>query len=85
MTRGIFITGTDTEIGKTAITAGLAFVLKQRGHSIGVMKPVSAGSRTDATLLQQSARVSDTLNEINPIYFKNLLFATRPEGRGAYF
>ena len=73
MTRGIFITGTDTEIGKTAITAGLAFVLKQRGHSIGVMKPVSAGSRTDATLLQQSARVSDTLNEINPIYFKNPL------------
>jgi dethiobiotin synthetase len=37
------------------------------------MKPVSAGSRTDATLLQQSARVSDTLNEINPIYFKNPL------------
>jgi dethiobiotin synthetase len=73
MTRGIFITGTDTEIGKTAITSGLAAVLKQRGQNVGVMKPVAAGSRADARLLRQSAGVSDTLNEINPISFKNPL------------
>lgn len=68
MTHGLFITGTDTEIGKTAFTAGLANVLKQEGHNVGVMKPVAAGSRADAEILKQSARVSDSLEEINPIY-----------------
>ena len=56
MTRGIFVTGTDTEIGKTAITAGLAAVLKRRGIDAGVMKPISAGSRADAELLKRAAR-----------------------------
>lgn len=73
MTRGIFITGTDTEIGKTAITAGLAAVFKKRGYNVGVMKPVAAGSRTDAIILRQSARLADTLDEINPIHFKHPL------------
>lgn len=71
--RGIFITGTDTEIGKTAITAGLASVLKEKGQNIGVMKPVAAGSRADARILQQASGVSDTLDEINPIYLDNPL------------
>ncbi|MBT3606276.1 MAG: dethiobiotin synthase [Candidatus Latescibacteria bacterium] len=70
---GIFITGTDTEIGKTAITAGLASVLKQQDHNVGVMKPVAAGSRADAIILQTSAGVSDTLEEINPIFLNNPL------------
>lgn len=70
---GFFITGTDTEIGKTAITAGLASVFKQQGHNVGVMKPVAAGSRADAIILQASADVSDTLEEINPIYLDNPL------------
>jgi len=73
MTRGVFITGTDTEIGKTAVTAGLAAVLKQRGQNVGVMKPVAAGSRADAIILQRSAHIPDTLDEINPIYLENPL------------
>ena len=73
MTRGFFITGTDTEIGKTAVTAGLATAFKQRGLNVGVMKPVAAGSRADAIMLQQSAGVSDTIQEINPIYLQNPL------------
>lgn len=73
MTRGFFITGTDTEIGKTAVTAGLAVVFKKRGLSVGVMKPVAAGSRSDAIMLQQAAGVSDTIAEINPIYLQNPL------------
>jgi len=73
MTRGVFITGTDTEIGKTAVTAGLATVLKQRGRNVGVMKPVAAGSRADAIMLQKSAYIPDALDEINPIYLENPL------------
>lgn len=40
---GIFITGTDTGVGKTVIAAGLAFLLKDRGIRVGVMKPVATG------------------------------------------
>ena len=40
---GIFITGTDTGVGKTVIAAGLALVLRSRGIKVGVMKPVATG------------------------------------------
>ncbi len=73
MTRGIFVTGTDTEIGKTAITAGLAAVLKRRGIDAGVMKPISAGGRADAKLLRRAARSDQPLDTINPIYLRDPL------------
>lgn len=41
---GIFVTGTDTNVGKTAVAAGLAGALKKRGYSVGVMKPVQSGA-----------------------------------------
>lgn len=41
--KGIFITGTDTEIGKTVITGGLAGALRRRGFRTGVMKPAASG------------------------------------------
>lgn len=40
---GIFITGTDTGVGKTVVAAGLALLLKERGIKVGVMKPVATG------------------------------------------
>lgn len=43
MAKGIFITGTDTGVGKTIIAAGLAMTLKSRGMKVGVMKPVATG------------------------------------------
>lgn len=43
MAKGIFITGTDTGVGKTVVAAGLALALKQRGIKVGVMKPVATG------------------------------------------
>ncbi|MCM8775202.1 MAG: dethiobiotin synthase [Candidatus Omnitrophica bacterium] len=39
--QGVFITGTDTAVGKTVVAAGLALVLKERGIKVGVMKPVA--------------------------------------------
>ena len=67
------MTGTDTEIGKTAITAGLAVVLKRRGINAGVMKPISAGGRADAKLLKRAARSDQPLDTINPIYLRDPL------------
>ncbi len=43
MSKGYFITGTDTGIGKTVVTALLASVLSRRGLRVGVMKPVETG------------------------------------------
>ena len=40
---GYFITGTDTEIGKTTITAGLVHLLQTRGHRVAPVKSLAAG------------------------------------------
>ncbi|MBI5746064.1 MAG: dethiobiotin synthase [Nitrospirae bacterium] len=45
MSRGIFITGTDTGVGKTAVAAGIAMMLKEKGINVGVMKPIETGCR----------------------------------------
>ena len=39
----VFVTGTDTGIGKTYVAAGIASALRRRGASVGVMKPFAAG------------------------------------------
>ena len=43
MNRAIFVTGTDTGVGKTVVTAALALLLRERGVNVGVMKPVTSG------------------------------------------
>ncbi len=63
--RGIFITGTDTGVGKTIVAATLARLLRMNGVSVGVMKPVTSGCREengelvsdDALLLCQAAGI----------------------------
>jgi len=46
---GIFIAGTDTNVGKTVVTAALGLALQQTGAKVGVMKPVETGSAPDKT------------------------------------
>ena len=46
MKAAIFVTGTDTEIGKTVIAAGLALAFRERGIDVGIMKPAVTGCRT---------------------------------------
>lgn len=41
---GIFITGTDTGVGKTIVTAAVAWNMKQAGRSVGIMKPIQTGT-----------------------------------------
>lgn len=73
--RGIFITGTDTGVGKTLVAAGLVRALRARGLDAGAMKPVASGGRRtpqgliseDAELLQKAGGLSDPLEIINPL------------------
>lgn len=63
----IFITATDTHVGKTVATFVLGTLLKRQGYSIGVMKPVQcAGS--DAQFLKKQLGLKDKLELINPCY-----------------
>src|SRR5206468_4450951 len=41
---GVFVTGTDTGVGKTVVTATIATALKGRGVDAGIMKPIATGS-----------------------------------------
>lgn len=44
MNKGVFITGTDTCVGKTVVAAGLAGAIKAKGIDVGIMKPVASGA-----------------------------------------
>jgi dethiobiotin synthetase len=75
MTRGLFITGTDTAVGKTVLAAALAAVLRGRGADVGVMKPIATGCvrrreglvSEDAEFLAKAAEAPEPLEEIAPI------------------
>jgi dethiobiotin synthetase len=77
-TTGIFITGTDTDVGKTTIALGFITALKDKGLRVGVMKPVSAGCEQtndglrneDAVLLMQQASVDFPYEIVNPYAFE---------------
>lgn len=73
MDRGCFITGTDTGVGKTAVTAALAVALVRRGIDVGVMKPIEAGSgdgpASDAARLLAAAGSRDPLDQVSPCRF----------------
>ena len=90
MKYGVFITGTDTEVGKTVVTTALAAVFVRYGYNVGVMKPIetglspSADLRSDAVRLRAAARSADALSEIRPYGFRRPLApldAARLEGR----
>ncbi len=70
--KGLFITGTDTDVGKTWVTARLAQALRARGIDAGVWKPVQAGCMwgepdADSHVLKTVSGVEDTEAEICPI------------------
>ena len=65
--QGFFVTGTDTEVGKTFVTALLGRVFQEMGRDVGVMKPVQCGG-DDAAFLRKVLGISDPLSEINPCY-----------------
>jgi len=81
MAKGIFITGTDTGVGKTYVASGIAASLRAQGVNIGVMKPAETGCRirsgdlipSDAISLAKAAGAHDPLTLINPYRFRKPL------------
>lgn len=74
----LFITGTDTGVGKTFFTAELARRLVATGRDVGVCKPFASGCdlvdgrlvSPDAELLKSAAGVKDNLHAITPVTYK---------------
>ncbi len=76
--RGIFVTGTDTDVGKTAVAAGLAWALRRRGVDVGIMKPFATSNQIfskryrsrDTALLSRAAHATESDNQLNPYFYK---------------
>jgi dethiobiotin synthetase len=74
--KSVFVTGTDTGIGKTLFTCALAGLLRNSGINVGVMKPFATGTgqkskfqSADVELLVRHSGVSDLESLINPYFF----------------
>lgn len=82
---GLFVTGTDTGVGKTQITAALAQLLSERNLIVRPRKPVESGCRRegdrlvpeDARTLQAAARSDEPLERICPYSFEPALSPER--------
>ena len=76
--RGLFITGTDTGVGKTFIACALVCALRSCGWRVAVMKPVASGARRtacglrndDALALIEAADSKDAYADVNPYCFE---------------
>ena len=75
---GYFITGTDTDVGKTVVTACLATLFKSQGVDVGVMKPIETGvdpecssaANSDAKFLMEITGNTDQEEEVCPCRLK---------------
>ena len=75
--RGWFVTGTDTEVGKTRVATALLAALNNAGERTAAMKPIACGARMttgglrhdDAELLLQHASVRHDYASVNPYVF----------------
>jgi dethiobiotin synthetase len=68
--RIIVVTGTDTGVGKTFLTALLAAHLCARGVKVAALKPICSGGREDARVLREAQQGELRLDEINPWHFR---------------
>ncbi len=91
ISRGVFVAGTDTEVGKTFVSAALVAGLRARGVEAGYLKPVSTdGQEQDGRLVSPDALwvgrvcgLADAYHRLNPICLAHALSplaAARLEG-----
>lgn len=81
MHKGIFITGTDTGVGKTFVAAGLIKAIRGKGINVCPMKPVETGCRikkgrlvpADAVKLLKASGIEESLEAVNPYRFRQPL------------
>ena len=75
---GLFVTATDTAVGKTVITCAIAHALRQERYSVGVCKPFASGCQTDrqglvsqdAVALEKYANCGQPMHVISPIRYE---------------
>lgn len=75
---GLFVTGTDTGVGKTVVACAVAACLSRAGQRVGVCKPVASGCgvadgglvNEDAQLLKHWSKCEQPLEVINPIRYE---------------
>lgn len=73
--RGLFVTGTDTGVGKTMVTAAITAALRAEGLNAGVWKPVQSGALlgsgvTDAERLLQGSGINERPEAVAPFTFE---------------
>ncbi|PYK67602.1 MAG: dethiobiotin synthase [Verrucomicrobia bacterium] len=66
----LFITGTDTGVGKTHTAIQLLRLLRASGTSCAGMKPICCGDRQDAELLLAAGSDGLTIDDVNPLWLK---------------
>jgi dethiobiotin synthetase len=69
----LFITGTDTGVGKTVISCLLVEALRRAGKRVGVMKPYASGSWDDTDALIRAAGGKFRRRDVTPVYFREPL------------
>ena len=63
---GVFITGTDTGVGKTIVTAAVATALTAQGINTGVMKPIATGEPDQAATLSDANWLTSVTGVLDP-------------------
>lgn len=79
-----FVTGTDTGVGKTVLTALLARQIRRAGVGVAAVKPLASGGRADARALRRALAGTLALDDLNPWHFRlplTPLLAARHERR----
>tara|TARA_R110002096_G_scaffold13623_11_gene48036 strand:- start:542 stop:1192 length:651 start_codon:yes stop_codon:yes gene_type:complete len=68
----LFITGTNTGVGKTYVSSLICKALAARGDRVAPFKPIVCGERDDAQLLLAASGRDDlSLDQVNPLHFKS--------------
>jgi len=77
MMKSFFVTGTDTDVGKTCVSASIAKHLRDIDVDVGVMKPFASGYKAtldsvseDVKILMKYSGVKDPVDLVNPYYFE---------------
>lgn len=63
-----FLTGTDTDVGKTFVATLLVRALRRAGLDTVAMKPICCGDRSDSELLHRACGKSIPLDDVNPVW-----------------
>ena len=75
--KSLFVTGTDTDVGKTCVSASIVKNLRDMDIDVGVMKPFASGYKENSNSLSQDVEIlmkysdsHDPVDLVNPYFFE---------------